>query len=105
MATPILYPQSATRNGAYMPQPTNTPAPTATDLDTIRALFRQNLQAAGLPTKYADLVQEPPARANERTPGSALARIKATLLELDPERLAVVECLIGAFLQADGIPA
>jgi len=88
-----------------MPQPTNTPAPTATDLETIRALFRQNLQAAGLPTRYADFVQDPPQRAKERTPGTPLARIKATLLAFDPERLAVVECLIDAFLQADGIPA
>ncbi len=93
------------RNGANMPQPTNTPAPTATDLETIRALFRQNLQAAGLPTKYADFVQDPPARTEERTPGGALGHLIAALLELDAQRVAVIECLVDAFLQADGIPA
>ena len=88
-----------------MSQSTNTPAPTATDLETIRALFRQNLQAAGLPTKYADFVQDPPARTEERTPGGALGHLIAALLELDAQRVAVIECLVDAFLQADGIPA
>lgn len=103
MATQSLPIHPLTRNGAYTMQSASSPAPTATDLDTIRALFRQNLQAAGLPTKYADFVREPdPAHEHD---GDAYARLKATLLEFDPERLAVVECLIGALLQADGIPA
>ena len=73
-------------------------------LDTVRAIFRRNLEARGLPTRYADNMQEPAPERPSRRKDDSMARLRATLLELDPTRLAVAECLVNAFLEADGIP-
>ncbi len=76
MATQSLSARDATDNG----DPSSRPAPSHPE--NVRALFRRNLEAAGLPTRYADNMREP-----------------------DPDHEHVAECLVNAFLEADGITA